>query len=182
MCRRQARFGRNRKTWPAQKLRRGSPHHKYAQPLLLDASICLFGSWTLALKGGTSQFGLGRHCAHALNVSAAGQIRSKSENLAGAKVASRFPTPQLRTTIAAGCFHLFVWVMDPGFEGEYITIWAGEPSHSRFECVGGRPESVKNAKTCLRRKSGVEVPHTTTAHNHCCWMLPSVCLGHGPWL
>src|SRR6056300_25159 len=117
MCWRPARFGRNRKTWPAQKLRQGSPHHKYAQPLLLDPSICLFGSWTLALKGSTSQFGLGRHRAHALNVSAAGKIRSKSENLAGAKVASRFPTPQIRTTIAARCFHRCVWVMDPGFEG-----------------------------------------------------------------
>src|SRR5210317_1826178 len=117
MCRRPARFGRNRKTWPAQKSRRGSPHHKYTTILLLDASICLFGSWTLALKGSTSQFVLGRHRAHALYVSAAGQIRSKSENLAGAKVASRFPTPQIRTTIAARCFHLFVWVMDPGFEG-----------------------------------------------------------------
>src|SRR5210317_1966072 len=117
MCRRPARLGQNLKTWPAQKPRRGSPHHKYAQPLLLNAFVCLFGSWTLALKGSTSQFGLGRHRARALNVLETGQIRSKSENLAGAKAASRFPTPQIRTTIVAECFCLFVWVMDPGFEG-----------------------------------------------------------------
>src|SRR5210317_280159 len=117
MCRRAARFGRNQKTWLAQKSRRGSPHHEYAQPLLLNAFVCLFGSWTLALKGSTSQFGPGRHLAQALNVSASGQIRSKSKNLACAKVASRFPTPRICTTIVAGCFCLFVWVMDPGFEG-----------------------------------------------------------------
>src|SRR5210317_1067191 len=117
MCRRPARCGQNRKTWPAQKPRQRSPHHNYAQPLLLDAFVCLFGSWTLALKGSTSQFGPGRHLAQALNVSASGQIRSKSKNSARAKVASRFPTPQIRTTIVAECFCLFVWVMDPGFEG-----------------------------------------------------------------
>src|SRR6056300_1686051 len=128
MCRRPARVGQNLKTWLAQKWRRGSPHHNYAQPLLLDASICLFGSWTLALKGSTSQFGLGRHLAWALNVSETGQIRSKSENLAGAKAASRFPTPQIRTTIGAECLSLFVWVKHPGFEGSYITIWAGVAS------------------------------------------------------
>src|SRR5210317_1707400 len=80
MCRRAARFGRNQKTWLAQKSRRGSPHHKYAQPLLLNAFVCLFGSWTLALKGSTSQFGPGRHLAQALNVSVSGQIWLKSKN------------------------------------------------------------------------------------------------------
>src|SRR6056300_215014 len=117
MCWRPARFGRNLKTWTAQKPRRRSPHDKYAQPLLLNAFVCLFGSWTLALKGSTSQFGLGRHLARALNVSETGQIRSKSENLAGAKAASTFPTPQIRTTIVAECLSLFVWVMEPGVEG-----------------------------------------------------------------
>src|SRR6056300_1219682 len=101
MCWRPARFGRNLKTWPAQKPRRGSPHHKYAQPLLLNAFVCLFGSWTLALKGSTSQFGLGRHRARALNVSETGQIRSKSENLAGEKAAWRVPTPQTHTKTVA---------------------------------------------------------------------------------
>src|SRR5210317_1804837 len=117
MCRRPARCGQNRKTWPAQKPRQRSPHHNYAQPLLLNAFVCLFVPWTLALKGSTSQFGLGRHLAWALNVSALGQMRSKSENLAGAKAASTFPTPQLRTTIVAECCCLFVCAMDPGFEG-----------------------------------------------------------------
>src|SRR5210317_1079352 len=125
MCRRAARFGRNQKTWLAQKSRQGSPHHEYAQPLLLDAFVCLFGSWTMALKGGTSQFGPGRRLAQGLNLSAIGQFRLKSENLAGAKVALTFPTPQLRTIIVAGCFCVFVWVMDHGFEGWHITIWAG---------------------------------------------------------
>src|SRR6056300_1542742 len=103
MCRRPARVGKNAKTWLAQKWRQGSPPHNCAQPLLLDASICLFGSWTLALKGSTSQFGLGKHLTTTWNVWAASlsRIRQKCENLAGAKVASRFPTPQLRTTIAA---------------------------------------------------------------------------------
>src|SRR6056300_1397730 len=72
MCRRPARVGQNLKTWLAQNWRQGSPHHNCAQPLLLDASICLFGSWTLALKGSTSQFGLESHLTHALNVFAAG--------------------------------------------------------------------------------------------------------------
>src|SRR6056300_1078238 len=101
MCWRPARFGRNLKTWPAQKPRRGPPHHKYAQPLLLNAFVCLFGSWALALKGSTSQFGLGRHLARG------------------------------------------------------------------FACVGDRPDSVKIEKLG-RRKSRVEVPHTTNTRDHCC--------------
>src|SRR5210317_715769 len=143
MCRRPASFGRNLKTWHAQKTRRCSRHHNYAQPLLLNAFVCLFRSWNLALKGTTSQFGLGRHLAQAFNVSATGQFRSKSENLACAKDAPAFPTPQLRTTIVAECFCLFVSVMEPGFEGYYITIWAGEASRSGFQCVGDRPVSVE---------------------------------------
>ncbi len=102
---------------------------------MLDAFVCLFGPWTLALKGGTSQFGPRRHLAQALHVSETGQIWWKLKNLAREKAAHGFPTPQIHTTIGAGCFCLFVCVMGTGFEGWYITIWAKEASRSGFSCV-----------------------------------------------
>src|SRR6056300_1794559 len=118
MCRRPARVGQNLKTWLAQKWRRGSPHHNYAQPLLLDASICLFGSWTLALKGSTSQFGLGRHLARALNVSETG--RRFGQNLKtwpAQKPRPGSPHHKYAQPLLLNAYVWFVWVMDPGFEG-----------------------------------------------------------------
>ena len=131
-CQRLPRFDRNLKTWLSQKSRRGYPLRKYLLTLLLSAFVCLFGPWALALKGGTSLFGTGRHLAQVLNVSETAQIWSNSKTLALANVGRDSPTPQIHTTIAAECFCLFVWVMGPGFEGWYITIWANKASRSGF--------------------------------------------------
>ena len=37
--------------------------------MVMNASVCLFGPWTLALKGATSQFAMGWRLAEALSVS-----------------------------------------------------------------------------------------------------------------
>ena len=97
----------------------------------------------MCLKGGASQFVLRRHLEQALNASETAQIRSKSENLAVTEVVPRLATPQLRTTIVAECFCLFVWVMGPGFEGCYVTLLADKAPRSGFSGVGERPDSVE---------------------------------------
>ena len=168
MCLRGPSFGQNRKSWHTQKSYQGSPHHNYSPRMLLNASVCLFGSWTQALKGATSQFAMGWHLTQALNVSESVEFRSKSRNLDQAKVVPRFPTPQLRTKNVDECFCLSVWAMDTGSEGCYITICHGMMPRSGFECVQERQVSVKiKIEKLGSRESCNKVPHTTTTHQEC---------------
>src|SRR5210317_1034462 len=61
--------------------------------LLLSAFVCLFGTWTLALKGATLQFGLGTHVAWALWDYGTTQILARTSKAGSSTLRLRCATP-----------------------------------------------------------------------------------------
>ena len=58
-----ARFWQNLENWITPDADLGVTLRNYGLHMLLSAFVCLFGPWTLALKGATLQFAPGRHLA-----------------------------------------------------------------------------------------------------------------------
>ena len=92
-ARRTPRFRQNLENWITRRAGWGVTLRNYGLHMLLSVVFCLFGPWTLALKGATLQFGMARHLAWSLNGSETAPIPAKSWKLDHAKSRLRCDAP-----------------------------------------------------------------------------------------